>query len=87
VVGDRCTVILESGIRRGSEIFKALARGARILLMGRATLYGKARGGQAGATRATKILADEMGRSFGYVRARTVAEIGPHIFVDPDRVP
>ena len=80
VVGDRCTVILDSGIRRGSDIVKALALGAKMVLVGRATLYGTACGGQAGAARAIKILSDEMERSFGYVGARRVSEIGPHIF-------
>ncbi len=84
-VGDRCTVIVDSGIRRGSDIVKALALGAKMVLVGRATLYGTACGGQAGAARAIKILADEMERSFGYVGARSVAEIGPHIFAH--RVP
>ncbi len=79
-VGDRCTVILDSGIRRGSDIVKALALGAKMVLVGRATLYGTACGGQAGAARAIKILSDEMERSFGYVGARRVAEVGPHIF-------
>ena len=79
-VGDRCTVILDSGIRRGSDIVKALALGAKMVLVGRATLYGTACGGQAGAARAIKILSDEMERSFGYIGARRVSEIGAHIF-------
>ena len=79
-VGGRCTVILDSGVRRGSDIVKALALGAKMVLVGRATLYGTACGGQAGAARAIKILSDEMERAFGYVGARSVAEIGPHIF-------
>ena len=83
-VGDRCTVILDSGIRRGSDIVKALGLGAKMVLVGRATLYGTACGGQAGAARAIKILSDEMERSFGYVGARRVAEIGPHIFAQRD---
>jgi len=78
-VGDRCTVILDSGIRRGSDIVKALALGAKMVLVGRATLYGTACGGQAGAARAIRILAGEMERTFGYVGARRVSEIGPHI--------
>jgi isopentenyl diphosphate isomerase/L-lactate dehydrogenase-like FMN-dependent dehydrogenase len=78
-VGDRCTVMLDSGIRRGSDIVKALALGARMVLVGRATLYGTACGGQAGAARAIQILAGEMERTFGYVGARRVSEIGPHI--------
>ena len=56
-----------------------LLLGARMVLVGRATLYGTACGGQAGAARAIKILADEMERTFGYVGARRVSEIGPHI--------
>ena len=48
-VGDRCTVILDSGVRRGSDIAKALALGAKAVLTGRATLYGTAVGGEAGA--------------------------------------
>jgi isopentenyl diphosphate isomerase/L-lactate dehydrogenase-like FMN-dependent dehydrogenase len=83
-VGDRCTVILDSGIRRGSDILKALALGAKMVLVGRATLYGTACGGQAGAARAIKILSDEMERSFGYVGVRRVSEIGPHIFARRD---
>jgi isopentenyl diphosphate isomerase/L-lactate dehydrogenase-like FMN-dependent dehydrogenase len=83
-VGDRCTVILDSGIRRGSDILKALALGAKMVLVGRATLYGTACGGQAGAARAIKILSDEMERAFGYVGARRISEIGPHIFARRD---
>ena len=83
-VGDRCTVILDSGVRRGSDIVKALALGAKMVLVGRATLYGTACGGQAGAARAIKILADEMERTFGYVGVRRVSEIGPHIFARRD---
>jgi isopentenyl diphosphate isomerase/L-lactate dehydrogenase-like FMN-dependent dehydrogenase len=78
-VGDRCTVILDSGIRRGSDIVKALALGAKMVLVGRATLYGTACGGQAGAARAIKILSDEFERTLGYIGARSVAEIGLHI--------
>src|SRR5688500_19509971 len=78
-VGDRCTVILDSGIRRGSDIVKALALGARMVLVGRATLYGTACGGQAGAARAIKILADAVERSFGHVGARRMSESRPHI--------
>ncbi len=79
-VGDRCTVILDSGVRRGSDIVKAIALGAKMVLVGRATLYGTACGGQAGAARAIKILSEEMERSFGYVGVRRVSEIGPQIF-------
>jgi len=79
-VGGRCAVILDSGIRRGSDIVKGLARGADLALIGRATLYGTACGGQAGAAKAIDILAGEMERTFAYISVRRVSEIGPHIF-------
>jgi len=47
-VGDRTTVIVDSGIRRGSDIVKAIALGANAVLAGRATLYGTAAGGRRG---------------------------------------
>jgi isopentenyl diphosphate isomerase/L-lactate dehydrogenase-like FMN-dependent dehydrogenase len=52
--------------------------------VGRATLYGTACGGQAGAARAIAILAGEMERAFGYVGVRRISEIGPHIFAHRD---
>lgn len=61
-------------------IVKALARGANLVLIGRATLYGTACGGRAGAAKAIDILAGEMERTFGYISVRRVSEIGPHIF-------
>lgn len=82
-VGDRATVMLDSGIRRGSDIVKALAMGADMALVGRATLYGTACGGQEGATRAIAMLAGEVERTFGSVGVRRVAELGPQIFA-PD---
>ena len=79
-VGNKTTVVFDSGIRRGSDVVKALALGAKMVLVGRATLYGTACGGQAGAARAIKILSEEMERSFGYVGVRRISEIGEQIF-------
>ncbi len=83
-VGGRCAIILDSGIRRGSDIVKALGRGANLVLIGRSTLYGTACGGQAGAAKAINILAGEMERTFGYTGVRRISEIGPHIFAPTD---
>lgn len=57
------TVLLDSGIRRGSDVVKALALGAKAVLLGRAPLYGLAAGGRDGVARALSILADEMART------------------------
>jgi isopentenyl diphosphate isomerase/L-lactate dehydrogenase-like FMN-dependent dehydrogenase len=61
-VGDRMTVLLDSGVRRGSDVVKALALGATAAMVGRATLYGVAAHGQPGATRAIDLLREEIGR-------------------------
>ena len=59
-VGDRMTVLFDSGVRRGTDILKALALGANAVLLGRATLYGVASGGEQGAGRAIALLQREV---------------------------
>ncbi|MGH6817081.1 MAG: alpha-hydroxy acid oxidase [Hyphomicrobiaceae bacterium] len=59
-VGDRIEVLMDSGIRRGADVVKALALGARACLIGRAFLYGLAAGGPAGVARAIDILIGEI---------------------------
>lgn len=59
-VGDRMPVLFDSGIRRGSDIMTAACLGARFSFVGRATLYGVAAAGQAGAERALAILSQEI---------------------------
>lgn len=61
-VGKRCTVIVDSGFRRGADVLKGLALGADAVLIGRATLYGTAVAGEAGAARAIEIFRDEIDR-------------------------
>jgi isopentenyl diphosphate isomerase/L-lactate dehydrogenase-like FMN-dependent dehydrogenase len=79
-VGERMTVILDSGVRRGSDIVKALALGAKAVLTGRATLYGTAVSGEAGALRAINILKNEADKTMAYTGCRTVSEISTDIF-------
>jgi isopentenyl diphosphate isomerase/L-lactate dehydrogenase-like FMN-dependent dehydrogenase len=79
-VGDKMTLILDSGVRRGSDIVKALALGAKAVLTGRATLYGTAVGGEAGALRAINILKNEADKTMAYTGCRTVDEVSPDIF-------
>jgi L-lactate dehydrogenase (cytochrome) len=61
-VGDKAAVIVDGGIRRGTDIIKALALGARAVGIGRAYLYGLAAAGEAGVTRAIAVLAQELRR-------------------------
>jgi (S)-mandelate dehydrogenase len=84
-VGDRTTIICDSGVRRGSDIVKALALGADFVLTGRATLYGVGAGGQAGAEKALRILKDEMRRTMAYIGKQRVSEIGPEIFAPANK--
>ena len=84
-VGDRLPVILDSGIRRGSDIVKAVALGAKAVLTGRATLYGTAAAGEAGASHAIGLLRREMDTTMAYLGCTSVAGIGPDILHLPSR--
>ena len=87
-VGDRLKIIIDSGARRGSDIVKALAVGADMVMSGRPTLYGAAVAGEAGAYRALEIFQTEMDRIMAQLGLNGVDEIGPHIFWNPpDWVP
>jgi isopentenyl diphosphate isomerase/L-lactate dehydrogenase-like FMN-dependent dehydrogenase len=74
-VGGRMTVFLDSGVRRGSDILKAVALGADAVLAGRAALYGLAAFGERGVTRAIDLLRSETVRTMAMLGARSTAEI------------
>jgi (S)-mandelate dehydrogenase len=78
-VGSKITVLLDGGVRRGVDILKARALGARGVLTGRATLFGAMAGGEPGARRALEILSSELQRAMQLCGARSVAELGPHL--------
>ena len=75
IVDGKIPVFVDGGIRRGSDIFKALAMGAQGTLIGRATLYGALAGGNEGANRALDILQDEFKRTMQLSGMRTIGEI------------
>ena len=74
-VGDDAEVFLDGGVRRGTDIVKALALGARACLGGRPVLYGLAAGGEAGARRAVELLRDELSTSMALMGCAGVAEL------------
>lgn len=78
-VGDRLAVLIDSGFRRGTDVAKALALGARAVMIGRATLYGVAAGGEAGATHALGILRTELDRVLALLGCTSVRDLGPHL--------
>ena len=67
-------VLLDGGVRRGSDVLKALGLGAQGVMLGRATLYGVAAAGEPGASRALAILKDELIRTMQLCGARSVGE-------------
>jgi isopentenyl diphosphate isomerase/L-lactate dehydrogenase-like FMN-dependent dehydrogenase len=87
-VGNRLKIIIDSGARRGSDLVKAIAIGADLVMSGRPTLYGSAAAGEAGAYRALEIFQTEMDRIMAQLGLNSVDEITPHIFWNPpDWVP
>ncbi len=74
-VGDRREILLDSGIRRGTDVVKALALGARAVLVGRAVLYGAAAGGEAGVARCLAILREELERDLRLLGVARVREL------------
>jgi (S)-mandelate dehydrogenase len=74
-VGDRIPVIVDSGVRRGGDILKAIAMGAKIVLSGRPTLYGAAVAGEDGAVHALALLRRELDTAMAYTGATKVSEI------------
>jgi (S)-mandelate dehydrogenase len=82
-VGDRLKIIIDSGARRGSDIVKALALGADMVMSGRPTLYGAAAAGEDGSYRALEIFQTEMDRVMAQLGLNSVDEISPHVFWNP----
>ena len=74
-VGHQTEVLMDGGIRRGSEIVKALCLGARAVLVGRAYAYGLAAAGEAGVTRALEILRDDVERTLRLLGCEAVAQL------------
>jgi L-lactate dehydrogenase (cytochrome) len=76
-VGDRTEVWLDTGVMRGADVVAAIALGARLVLVGRAYLYGLMAGGERGVQRAAEILDAEVRRTMALLGAPTAADLGP----------
>jgi L-lactate dehydrogenase (cytochrome) len=74
-VGDKAEIILDGGVRRGTDVLKALALGARAVSIGRAYLFGLGAGGEAGVDRALGLLKEEIVRDMALLGCRNVGEI------------
>lgn len=73
-VAGRGTVLVDGGIRRGTDVLKALALGAQAVLLGRPLLWGLAVGGEAGAAHVLQLLRDEVDLAFALAGVRSPAE-------------
>jgi L-lactate dehydrogenase (cytochrome) len=74
-VGGRLELLLDGGIRRGADVVKALALGARAVMIGRPYLYGLAVAGQAGVERILGLLRDEIDKTLGLLGVPRAAEL------------
>lgn len=74
-VGDKLTLMLDSGIRRGSDVLTALCMGAKFCFVGRWTLYGVAAGGEPGATHALGLMRNEISLGMGQMGAPDIQSL------------
>lgn len=78
------TVLLDSGVRRGTDVLKALALGAKAVFLGRPFLYAAAVAGEAGVRHAVNLLSEEIDRDLALLGCPDLASLGPKFLV---RVP
>ena len=73
------TVMMDSGIRRGTDVLKALALGAQFVFVGRPFNYAASVAGEAGVAHAIAILQGEVYRNLSLIGVNAIAELGPHL--------
>lgn len=83
-VGSDVEVLLDGGVRRGSDVVKALALGARAVLLGRAYLWGLAANGQAGVENVLDIMSGGIDSSFRGLTLAGIDDLGPEHLLIPD---
>jgi len=83
-VGDQVEVLLDSGIRRGSDVVKAVAMGAKAVMIGRAYLWGLAANGQAGVENVLEILRNGIDSAVYSLGHSSVHELSPRDVIVPD---
>jgi pre-mycofactocin synthase len=82
-VGEQIEVLLDGGIRRGSDVVKALALGARAVMIGRAYLWGMAANGQQGVTNVLEILRAGIKETLFGLAKTSIHQLGPDDLVIP----
>lgn len=74
-VGGKATVMMDGGVRRGTDVVKALALGAEFVFVGRPFLYAATVGGLAGVSKAARLLREEVHRDMALIGVNSVAEL------------
>lgn len=82
IARDRIAIYLAGGIRRGTDMLKALALGADAVWVGRAVLYGLGAAGAAGASRALEILKSEASDAMGLLGVNRISELNPRLLTN-----
>jgi len=83
-VGDRAEVFLDSGIRSGQDVLKAVALGAKGTFIGRAYIYGLGAMGEAGVTRALEIIQRELDLTMAFCGHRDIHRVGRDMLLIPE---
>ena len=83
-VGDHIDVLLDGGIRRGSDVVKAVALGARAVMIGRASLWGLAANGQAGVENVLDIMRSGVESAVLGLGHSSIAQLSPDDIVIPE---
>lgn len=77
-VGDKVEVHMDSGIRSGQDVFKAIALGAKGTYIGRAFIYGLGAMGQKGVTKSLELIYNELDRTMGFAGETDIHNVGRH---------
>ena len=85
-VQDALPLVVDGGIRRGTDVLKAIALGARAVLIGRPALHALAAGGALGVAQMLRLLRDELEMAMALTGCRTLADAGPAL-LDPGAAP
>jgi L-lactate dehydrogenase (cytochrome) len=83
-IGDRTEVWLDSGIRSGQDVLKALAMGAKGTMIGRAYIHGLGAMGEAGVTKALEVIHKEMDITMALCGEREISAMGRHNLLVPE---
>lgn len=78
-VADRAEIYVDGGVRRGTDVIKAIARGARAVLIGRPVLWGLAVGGENGVRQVLDILRTELDNALGLCGCTDIEDVGPDL--------